>query len=321
MSLHNHADFRSVLWVLIAITLVAIQYSDPSWVIYLSPISCYLAIACGTISHNHNHRATFKSPRWNHLFGHVLTLFYGYPTLMWVPTHNLNHHQFVNRPGDATATWRYTNKHSIWVVLSYPFVSGYFQSFPIREYIEKVKTRKPKLYARIRFQYVVWMGGYIGLGVLAAVLYHNQQTGLGLYLWFFSVILPAILSSTVIMFFNFIQHIHTDAWSEHDHSRNFTGWWFNFLFFNNGYHTAHHDHPGMHWSELPRAHAAIAATIDPQLNERNLFWFVFRQYVLAPVFPSLGTHQIGPVPGEGHKPETPQMERPKPAAELVGRDA
>jgi len=296
--IRNAADYRSMLWVAIAIGLVVAQYSDPSLIKYLSPISCYVCIACGTISHNHNHRATFSNQRWNNVFGHILTVFYGYPTLMWVPTHNLNHHKFVNRDGDATATWRYTNKHSLWVAITYPFVSAYHQSFPIKEYIARVKDRKPKLYARIRFQYVFWISSYLTLGILAGVMYHQQQTGLGLYVVFFSVILPAICSTTVIMFFNFIQHVHTDAWSEKDHSRNFVGSWFNFLFFNNGYHTVHHDNPGMHWSELPIAHATVEHTIEPSLNEKNLVWFLLRQYVLSVFWPSLGTTQIGNAPSE-----------------------
>ena len=294
----KHVDYRSMLWVAMAIALVAAQYANPDWVIYLSPISCYLAIACGTIAHNHNHRATFQGRRWNNGFGHVLTFFYGYPTLMWIPTHSLNHHHYVNRPGDATATWRYTNKHNLWVALTYPFVSGYFQSFPIREYISKVKKQKPELYSRIRFQYILWIGAYVLMGVLAGYLHHHKQTGLGLYVWFFSVILPAIASSTTIMFFNFIQHVHTDAWSDHDHSRNFTGRVFNFLFFNNGYHTAHHNSPALHWSELPAAHNEIADSIDPRLNERNLIWFMIRQYLLSTIFPRFGTSQIGSLPND-----------------------
>lgn len=298
MGLRNPADYRSLLWVAIAITLVVVQYSDPSWVIYLSPISCYLAIAIGTITHNHSHRQMFHSPRINQIFGQVLTFFYGYPQLMWVPTHNLNHHHFVNKPGDATATWRFTNKHNLLVALTYPLVSGYFQSGPIREYVERVKAKKPSLYGRIRLQYALWLGLYIGTGILAAVMYHQQQTGLGLYLWFFAVILPAIMSTTVIMFFNFIQHVHTDAHSDHDHSRNFVGPIFNFLFFNNGYHTAHHENPALHWSELKAEHDKIDNEINPQLNEKNLLWFMVRQYLLAPIFPSLGTVQIGNVPSD-----------------------
>lgn len=296
MRLRNSADYRTVLWVLIATTLVAIQYSDPGWVLYLCPFSCYLAISLGTIAHNHNHRPTFYSRRWNNAFGHVLTFFYGYPTMMWVPTHNLNHHKFVNRPGDATTTWRYTNKHNLWVALTYPLVSGFFQTIPIKQYMERVKDRKPRLYSLIRFQYVLWIAAYAFMAALAGLMYHKQQAGLGMYLFFFSVILPAFLSNTVIMFFNFIQHVHTDAWSEHDHSRNFTGWWFNFLFFNNGYHTAHHNVPGMHWSELAPAHALIHNSIDPKLNERNLIWFLLRQYIVAPLLPAHGTSQIGGLP-------------------------
>lgn len=298
MGLRNHADYRSLLWVAIAITLVFIQYSDPSWVIYLSPISCYFAIAIGTVTHNHSHRQMFHSPRMNQIFGQVLTFFYGYPQLMWVPTHNLNHHHFVNKPGDATATWRFTNKHNLLVALTYPLVSGYFQSGPIRDYVERVKEKKPGLYGRIRLQYALWLGLYIGAGILAAVMYHKQQTGLGMYLWFFAVILPAIMSTTVIMFFNFIQHVHTDAHSDHDHSRNFVGPVFNYLFFNNGYHTAHHENPAVHWSDLKAAHQKIEDEINPQLNEKNLIWFMVRQYLLAPVFQSLGTVQIGNVPSD-----------------------
>lgn len=301
MLLRNSADIRALIWVAMAIALVVAQYSNPSLVVYLCPISCYVAIACGTIAHNHNHRATFRGRRSNSVFGHVLTIFYGYPTLMWVPTHNLNHHKFVNQPGDATATWRYTNKHNLWVALTYPLVSGYFQSFPIKEYIGRVKQRKPGLYASIRFQYAFWIGTYVCMLVLAGLLHHRQQTGLGLYVWFFSLILPAICSSTVIMFFNFVQHVHTDAWSVVDHSRNFTGKWFNFLFFNNGYHTAHHENPGLHWSKLPQAHTSMAGAIDSTLNEHNMLWFMFRQYVLSVIVPSLGTAQIGSVPSE-HPP-------------------
>jgi hypothetical protein len=100
------------------------------------------------------------------------------------------------------------------------------------------------------------------------------------------------------MFFNYTQHVHTDAWSEHDHSRNFTGSIFNFLFFNNGYHAAHHENQNLHWSVLPAAHAQIAAFIRPELNQRNLAWYLARQFLLAPLLPRYGTRQIGGSPAD-----------------------
>ena len=35
--------------------------------------------------------------------------------------------------------------------------------------------------------------------------------------------------------------------------------------FNNGFHTAHHEQPGAHWSRLPGLHARISHEIDPDL--------------------------------------------------------
>ena len=138
MRLRNPADYRTVLWVGLAILLVAMQYARSDWVIYLSPISCYLAIACGVIAHNHNHRPTFRSRRLNNFFGHILTVFYGYPTLMWIPTHNLNHHRFVNRPGDATITWRHTNKHNL------PRIGGSISTIPVPHVLNRSVGQKQR---------------------------------------------------------------------------------------------------------------------------------------------------------------------------------
>ncbi len=313
MWLRNSADLRTLLWVALAVTLVALQYAWPRLVVYLCPISCYLAVACGVIAHNHNHRPTFVGRRFNNLFGHLLTVFYGYPTMMWVPTHNLNHHHFTNRPGDATITWRYTNRHNLFVVMTYPLVSSYFQSEPIQRYIARAKLTNRGLYQRIIVQYAIWIGVYLLMLALAALLHHRVRTGLGLYVWFFSLVLPAICSVTLIMVFNYIQHVHADAWSELDHSRNFTGKVFNLLFFNNGFHTAHHEQPGLHWSALPAAHARLADKIDPRLNEQSVCWFLARQYILAPLFPVLGTRQIGSSPDripDGQRDESPNAKSP-----------
>jgi beta-carotene hydroxylase len=295
MWLKNSADYRTLLWVTMAATLVVVQFAWPSTVLYVLPFSCYLGIACGVIAHNHNHRPIFISRRANHFFGHVLTIFYGYPTLMWVPTHNINHHHFVNRPGDATITWRHTNRHNLLVAATYFFVSGYFQSESIQDYIRAAKDGNRRLYARIRFQYGVWAVFFAAALGVAVMLHHRER--LGFIVWFCALVLPALCSISVIMFFNYIQHVHADAWSKNDHSRNFTSKTFNFFFFNNGYHTAHHHYPGLHWSALPAVHGQMARAIHPSLNERSLAWFLVRQYLLAPLIPSLGTRQLGPEPG------------------------
>jgi beta-carotene hydroxylase len=277
-----------------AASLALLQYLRPEAVLYALPFSCYLGIACGVITHNHNHRPTFFGRRTNNAFGHILTMFYGYPTLMWIPTHNLNHHHFANRAGDATITWRYTNRHNLFVAVTYFFVSAYFQSEPIQRYIRRAKLTNRALYFRIMFQYALWVG-FIVLSLSLAVALHGFSST-ALFVWFFATVVPAVCSIVVIMFFNYTQHVHADASSEHDHSRNFTGKVFNYFFFNNGFHAAHHNHPGQHWSTLPAAHAKIAGLINPRLQEPNLAWYLIRQYVVALILPRFATQQLGPEP-------------------------
>jgi hypothetical protein len=63
--------------------------------------------------------------------------------------------------------------------------------------------------------------------------------------------------------------------------------------FNAGFHTAHHERPGAHWSTLPALHASIEGHIDARLNQRSLLWFTFKTYALGPLFPAFRTAQVG----------------------------
>jgi beta-carotene hydroxylase len=115
------------------------------------------------------------------------------------------------------------------------------------------------------------------------------------------------------MLFNYIQHVHTDPWSAHNHSRSFTGKAINFFLFNNGLHAAHHEHAGAHWSKLRELHAQIDAEIHPELKSRSFFWFCFRVYALALVMPRFGTRQIGRAPfdspsGDAGPPKTADVD-------------
>ena len=75
MFVRNRSDYRTVVWVTTAVALVVAAFARPDWALYLSPLSCYVAVACGVIAHNHNHCATFTTKRMNNGFGHLLTLF------------------------------------------------------------------------------------------------------------------------------------------------------------------------------------------------------------------------------------------------------
>lgn len=293
------ADYRVLLWASAMPVVVGFQYLRPELIPYLFPLGCYLAVTAGIFAHNHNHCPTFSSKRANTLFGHFLSLFYGYPTFAWVPTHNLNHHKLTNRAGDATITWRYTNRHNWLVASTYFFVSSYFQSEPIKAYIRRAKEKNPRLYRSIVLQYVVWAGTFAGLLGMSLWVHGFPK---GLWVWTFASGIPAFFALWTIMLFNYIQHVHTDPWSPHNHSRNFTGKLLNFFLFNNGYHGVHHEQPGAHWSVLPGHFAKVKDKIHPELQHKNFAWFLLATYVLAPLWPRLGTRQIGRAPFDTKEP-------------------
>jgi len=270
-----------------------LPYLRPELAVWVCPLSCYLALSAGVIAHNHNHTPTFRDRLGNSLFGNWLSIFYGYPTFAWVPTHNLNHHRMVNKAGDATITWRFTNAHNAWVAGTYFFVSSWYQSEPIKDYIRKAKERNPRLYRTIIGQYVFFLGTHVALLALAIAL-HGLRTGFKV--WGLMFLVPALFALWTIMFFNYIQHVHADPWSEHDHSRSFTSPTLNFLLFNNGLHSAHHEMAGAHWSALPGLHARLVREINPELLERSFWWFCLRNYLLALFVPELGTRQVGRAP-------------------------
>ncbi len=298
MLLRYSADRRTMAWA-VAMPLVALTpFVWPSLATWLWPVSCYLALSAGVIAHNHNHCQTFKSRRLNSIFGQWLSIFYGYPTFAWVPTHNLNHHKFVNRAGDATITWRYTKKHHFPMAFAFPFIAAVFQSTPTNEYIRKARATKPALYWEIIRQYVFFVGTHVALIALAVGLHGWKQ---GFRVWLLMFAIPAVFALWTIMFFNYIQHVHTDPWSEHNHSRTFTGRGLNYFLFNNGLHTAHHETPGAHWSALPALHEKVAAQIHPELVQRDFWGWCARSYLLAPMLPSMGTRQIGRAPYDDPK--------------------
>jgi len=293
MLLRHRSDRRTLVWAVAMPVVAFLPYFRPGLALWLCPLACYLALSAGVIAHNHNHTPTFRDRLGNSLFGNWLSIFYGYPTFAWVPTHNLNHHRMVNKAGDATITWRFTNAHNAWVAGTYFFVSSWYQSEPIKDYIRKAKERNPRLYRTIIGQYVFFLGTHVALLALAIAL-HGLRTGFKV--WGLMFLVPALFALWTIMFFNYIQHVHADPWSEHDHSRSFTSPVLNFLLFNNGLHSAHHEMAGAHWSALPGLHARLVKEINPELLERSFWWFCLRNYLLALFVPELGTRQVGRAP-------------------------
>jgi beta-carotene hydroxylase len=300
MLLRNPADRRTMVWAFGLFPAAAAAHYEWPWLSgWLLPLGLYIGFCSGVFSHNHNHCPTFATRPWNVFYAAWVSFFYGYPTFAWIPTHNQNHHKYINRPGDATITWRYSKKHNWTIASTYFFVSAYWQSEPLKEFIRKARATNRPLFRQIVTQYSVVGGGHALMFALAVWL-HGWGLGTIVYLCAFGI--PAGFALWSMIFINYIQHVHCDPWSKFNHSRNFVSRSANWLVFNNGFHTAHHAQAGLHWSKLAEAHALIAHEIDPELKQPSILWFSAKNYILGIFFPSLRTRQIGraayDVPGE-----------------------
>ena len=110
-----------------------------------------------------------------------ISFFYGYPVFAWIPTHNENHHKFVNGPGDATSTLRMARDNG----LARPSRSLSCRPPPrrplIARFLARTKQRKPTgLRGRTPCRRVVVFVGHAAACGLAIGL-HGSVPGRGVY--------------------------------------------------------------------------------------------------------------------------------------------
>jgi beta-carotene hydroxylase len=277
MCLRHRSDARTLVWAFVLMPAAAtLQYARPALAGWLLPVSAYLAYSAGVIAHNHNHSPTFVARRMNGLFANWISFFYGYPVFAWIPTHNENHHKFVNGPGDATSTLGMKRENGLIAAVTFPLRSASAQIPLIARFLERTSRKNPRAYAAFAVQKIVVFLGHPAACGLAVGL-HGFSTGALVYASALGI--PAVGALWGLMFTNYVQHVDCDPSSRWRRSRDFVSSWMNFFVFDNGFHTVHHEQPGLHWSETRAAHARIAHLLDPRLQEGSIFGYALKTYV------------------------------------------
>ena len=283
--LKNNKDIKSLIYIVITTSLFLFLWTQGKamsnglfTVLYIWFL--FMSISVAVMAHNHNHLPMWKSKIMNILTDNWLTVFYGFPVFAWIPTHNANHHKFVNKEPDYTRTWRFTERNNLFTVLTYPSVSGFFQQSVVMNHFKETFSRNKNKFFLYGLQFVVLISWIVGAFVIGgwekALVY---------------VVLPQQLSLFSVLLFNYVQHVHADEETKYNSSRNFTGI-LNFLLFNNGLHTIHHIHPTIHWSETPQEHAKIEHLIDDSLIESSFWYFLFKSYILGMFMPKYKTKSM-----------------------------
>ncbi len=290
--LRYKADVRSIVYMIITTILFVFMWSKGAtlntWVWTLSyVILLHFSVAVAVMAHNHNHLSMWKNKWMNVITDMWLTVFYGFPVFAWIPTHNSNHHKYVNKEEDYTKTYRFTDKNNLLTLLSYPSVSGYYQQPEVMKYWKETYKRNKEKFVLYTIQFIVlitWLIVFISLDWRKAILY---------------VVIPQQVSLFFVLLFNYIQHVHADEETKYNSSRNWVGT-LNVFLFNNGLHTIHHVYPTLHWSETPEEHEKIAHKIDPSLIETSFWGFLFKSYILSIFIPKYRTKSMRQARIEGH---------------------
>ena len=226
------------------------------------------------VQHHHTHRRMW---RWGWLNGVTdlhLSLVQGVPSFVFQPAHIADHHRHNHGPEDTTRTYRWGGHHN--TLLGY-LLHPMFALGPLVPSLVKhagVRLRAGHLVP------VVQMLAVLGLWTTLAVL--DART------FVLSVLLPQLVAGHWLLGANYLQHAGcrpgTGPEAAKDGSfqfaRNFTGL-MNLVWFNIGYHTAHHHRPGVHWADLPALHDELRERIPDDLVHRSL-----TVYMLAMLRPS-----------------------------------
>lgn len=235
-----------------------------AWVL----VNCLVSFMCAIIVHNSIHVPIFKK-RWaNKVFQLVLSFTYGHSTSAYVPGHNFSHHKYTQSDKDAMRTSKARFKINLLNQLFFFFImSGDILKGELR-FAARMRRERPEWFR----QYLLEMGLVMGLKIVLLVV--NWKCAV------LFVLIPHQYAAWGIVGTNYFQHDGTDQEHEYNHGRNFTGSLLNYMLFNNGYHSAHHDKPNLHWSLLPAYHAEkIAPFIHPSLNRVSLPAYLFEAHI------------------------------------------
>jgi len=268
--LRYSADRRTLLYLLATAVLTGINWHLGRVEPVLYGLQLFMFFTAAVISHNHNHVAIWKSRLANLLTSYVISLFYGYPSVGWVPTHNQVHHKLNNKPGDSSRSPKIFQGNHILALLVYPAATGIAQTHDIREFLVSLWRRDRGAFWRALSEYGVFLSVMIALCVVdwrRALLF---------------VVVPQQAALFAIQVVNYLQHVETDPYSEWNHSRNFVSPLLNAILFNNGYHTVHHLKPGVHWSQTRQLHARYMDRIDQSLLVPSLFSYIGYTYFVRP---------------------------------------
>ncbi len=278
--LRHARDLQSVAYLVVvpALALRQWQHGFDAW-LYAAMVTLWIGI--GVIHHHHAHRPMWHARRINRATDLWLAVLQGHPTYAFAATHNANHHRHRHGAGDWARTYRFGggDRNDAFGWLLHPVQAGCALYPHFIAHLMRMRCRKPGVWRWALLQYTL-----VGVSwfALLAIDWHSAL----LY-----VALPQLIAMHALLGANYLQHAHADGASRWHYARNFTGA-VNALYFNIGFHTAHHEHARAHWSRMPALHRALQAKLHPALQERSVVLYLLRVMALGALLPRFRSRSL-----------------------------
>ncbi len=273
MKLKYKSDIRTIvaLGIYLLTAGLSYYYFTFTWYIFIPMViwNCVMAFIVTVTVHNTVHVPIFKSQTANKIFQIILSIGNGHPVTGFVSGHNLSHHKHLLTPKDLGRPSQVNYKYNLLNQLFFSFnIVGKIANDE-RRFVLKMMKLNPR-----------WARQYF-LEFLAANSIKISCLILNPWAALFTLYLPHIYSNWGILGTNYWQHDGCDPNHDYNHSRSFTGKFFNYIAFNNGYHGAHHHKANLHWSLLPEYNEKyIKPNTHPNLQLDNFLKYLIKTYLI-----------------------------------------
>jgi fatty acid desaturase len=202
-------------------------------------------IDVGVNFHNHTHRRIFTSRLVNRWFARTWTVAAGWPSFFWEYAHVTVHHARLLSADDWTLPRRQPDgsfeDFRVYALAHWPWRC----MVHLRRELTSGRGLRRKALREFTIFLILWSIPFWIDPVMA------------IWLW----VLPQWIANVALMEPGmYVQHAGCVPKGQDrplSHSNVFLSRFFNLTMFNIGYHLEHHDHPLVHWSELPELHRRL----------------------------------------------------------------
>ena len=211
----------------------------------------YLRTFAPFIQHNHAHLPVFNSRALNVLYDVLLAQNTGYATALWELQHNRGHHRHFLEPEKDVATVNYPGTNT-------PMPRWYYavrgnltiHRDAIRIGLDERRSNRKSLLPKLSFEL------FVQTAITAVGLWISPWLTLAFF------VVPNALSALLVWWQSYPHHHELPTESIYTASITDDTGFYNWMTFNIGHHTAHHEKPTLHWSLLPPRTERIRHLID-----------------------------------------------------------